>query len=282
MMSETPPKDIIDKWEHCARRFGALYAARYLPEKTTPYMHVFVYHVGFFLRKLGNIECFANYDIESWHRINKRVKSFATVAFGGRTAEDQPKISTLGRQQLHHQYRTQFADINAGENGQQTKRKREEEQEDQNLRPTKRRASTQTPSWTERRLNSSDFRNPFFESVMNEPTEVGVDVDSDELVDTEEQQQEEVESIAMTLIQIQNNAIQLYNLDNTMQVENNNNNNEKTNPAPTNSETHSNEEETEKIIGDFTKKDIAEVLTILETFWYVIEDTNPSITEQHH
>lgn len=168
MMSEHPPNDIVDKWQHCARRFGALYAARYLPEKTTPYMHVFVYHVGYFLKKLGNIECFANYDIESWHKINKRVKSFATVAFGGRT---DPTKNSLGRQQLQYQHRTRYASTILN-------------------RPTKQKG----PNWTERQLQASNFRNPFFESVLNAPVEEGAIAD---VVVTNDKDNESCESELM-------------------------------------------------------------------------------------
>lgn len=232
MMSETPPKDIVDKWEHCARRFGTLYGERYLPEKTTPYMHVFVYHVGFFLRKLGNIECFANYDIESWHKINKRVKNLGTVPFGGRS---DPTKSSLGRQQLQYQHRTRFANNNTNSTPEQnnqnnTTRKQGENNVDQNL---------QAPTWTQRQLNASTFRNPFFESVINGPAEDTVDAVMGEAIDesnesdksdkSDESHESELltkeSTVEMTLIHIRNNYVQLINATPYTETQHENNEN---------------------------------------------------------
>ena len=39
------------EWLEKARAWGALYVSVYSPEDVTPYLHVFVYHVGFFLEK---------------------------------------------------------------------------------------------------------------------------------------------------------------------------------------------------------------------------------------
>lgn len=265
MMSESPPKDIVDKWEHCARRFGTLYTARYLAEKTTPYMHVFVYHVGFFLKKLGNIECFANYDIESWHRINKRIKSFATVAFGGRS---DPTKSTLGRQQLQHQYRTRFAqfdNVNPMEADQnQAKRKRGED-EDQNLRPKKKRATKQSPNWTERQLNAEEFRNPLFESVLNEPPDdLTPDQESNVDVAPEAEEQTHAEpTVEITLIQVRNNIVQLYNM---MPCPNDNNESETNPSSPITSENNTNNTTTKNSASIVTTKDIVEMLTVIRNF----------------
>jgi hypothetical protein len=279
MMSEHPPNDIVDKWQHCARRFGALYAARYLPEKTTPYMHVFVYHVGYFLKKLGNIECFANYDIESWHKINKRVKSFATVAFGGRT---DPTKNSLGRQQLQYQHRTRYAStiLNPAEKGQKNaKRKRDENEEDQNLRPTKQKG----PNWTERQLQASNFRNPFFESVLNAPVEEGAIAD---VVVTNDNDNESCESelmpeestVEMTLVQIRNNFVQLYS---ATLLDTQDENNEQTTNMVTSAENEPKNNTAQKIINELSNEEIAEMLTILGGFLKSIED-DTRVTEQHH
>ena len=108
MMSETPPKDIVDKWEHCARRFGTLYASRYLPEKTTPYMHVFVHHVGYFLKTLGIVITTLNLGIEStresnllrlWHLVEdliQRKAAWGSNSCNTSTGHDLP-ILTLGK-----------------------------------------------------------------------------------------------------------------------------------------------------------------------------------------
>lgn len=40
-----------DDWLDKARAFGHLYTSIYCPEDVTPYLHVFVYHIGFYLEK---------------------------------------------------------------------------------------------------------------------------------------------------------------------------------------------------------------------------------------
>jgi hypothetical protein len=84
MMSLEPNPEVVDNWQRLAVEFAKSFIARYQGTAVTPYMHVFVYHVGHFMKKLGSIESFANYDIESWHKINKRVRSCATSFLGGR------------------------------------------------------------------------------------------------------------------------------------------------------------------------------------------------------
>lgn len=84
MMSLEPDPEVVDNWQRLAVEFAKAFVARYQGAAVTPYMHVFVYHVGHFMKKLGSIESFANYDIESWHKINKRVKNCATSFLGGR------------------------------------------------------------------------------------------------------------------------------------------------------------------------------------------------------
>ena len=83
MMSLEPDPEVVDNWQKLAVEFAKSFVARYQGAAVTPYMHVFVYHVGHFMKKLGSIESFANYDIESWHKINKRVRSCATSFLGG-------------------------------------------------------------------------------------------------------------------------------------------------------------------------------------------------------
>ena len=78
------------------------FVSRYSPEKFTPYMHVFVSHVGFFLREYKEIESFANYDIETKNADNKGFVQRASNRFGG--VADRTGIAT---QQLQREYRMQ-------------------------------------------------------------------------------------------------------------------------------------------------------------------------------
>jgi hypothetical protein len=152
MMSETPPEDIVNNWTPLAKAFGELYVRRFLTEKVTPYMHVFIYHIGDFLNRLGNIECFANYDIESWHSINKRVRALAACAFGGR-ADDVEFKQQLPKQQLQHQERTREEIPIHKKDGQPPKKKRKINHEDK-------------PNWTEKQLDGK-YRPDFFEEKLD-------------------------------------------------------------------------------------------------------------------
>jgi hypothetical protein len=60
-----------EEWLRRARPFGTLFTACYEGRNTTPYIHIFVYHLGFFLEHYHGIEKFANYALESQHRVNK-------------------------------------------------------------------------------------------------------------------------------------------------------------------------------------------------------------------
>ena len=69
------------EWLRMARQFGSHFVARYCKEDVTPYLHVLVYHVGFYLEKYGNLEIFANYAIEGRHRYNKLAIPSGTSGF---------------------------------------------------------------------------------------------------------------------------------------------------------------------------------------------------------
>lgn len=99
-MSDSPSKEVVENWTDLARIFGDAITSVYPPEASiTPYIHVFIYHVGYYLKELGNIECFANYDTESWHKINKQVKAFGTPGYGGRGT------TNIAEHQLQYQER---------------------------------------------------------------------------------------------------------------------------------------------------------------------------------
>ena len=80
---EDEHKIIVDNWCNLARKFGDAFLDVYTSESVTPYMHVFIYHVEHFLKVIGPIEVWANYDIEGWHRINKSAIKHMTSGFGG-------------------------------------------------------------------------------------------------------------------------------------------------------------------------------------------------------
>jgi hypothetical protein len=78
------------------------FVSRYSPEKFTPYMHVFVSHIGFFLKEYKEIESFANYDIETKNADNKGFVQRASNRFGG-----VADCAGIAVQQLEREYRMQ-------------------------------------------------------------------------------------------------------------------------------------------------------------------------------
>ena len=90
-------KQVIDNWTALARKFADLFLNVYTAESVTPYMHVFIYHIEHFLKNVGPIELWANYDIEGWHKINKSTMKHMTSGYGGRNK----KPSNITAEQLH-------------------------------------------------------------------------------------------------------------------------------------------------------------------------------------
>lgn len=87
MMSDSPDPEIVANWLDLGRQFGDTITDRFTEETAiTPYVHVFIYHIGYFMKQLGSVECFANYDIEPRHCQNKLLKNQRTSGIGGRGA----------------------------------------------------------------------------------------------------------------------------------------------------------------------------------------------------
>lgn len=101
VMCYTPDPTIANYWNSFAQKFVAAFKACYCTEDFTPYMHVFSTHVEYWLKEHGNIESFANYDIESKNSINKTVVRHASDRYGG---ENRAK-NNIPLQQLQREYR---------------------------------------------------------------------------------------------------------------------------------------------------------------------------------
>ena len=96
-LASSPAVTVTEKfWLEKARAFGTLFGKVYAKEAVTSYLHLFVYHLGFFLEKYGGIEMLANYGIEGMHAVNKRVISRATNGLSR---------NMVTYQQLAHGYR---------------------------------------------------------------------------------------------------------------------------------------------------------------------------------
>ncbi|GAM22158.1 hypothetical protein SAMD00019534_053330 [Acytostelium subglobosum LB1] len=67
-----------DKWFEYSNRWMVNLISLYDERSVTTYVHTFVYHLGFFLEKYGPLLAFANFSIESSHKVTKQNRLFAT------------------------------------------------------------------------------------------------------------------------------------------------------------------------------------------------------------
>ena len=93
-----------EKWKIDAKEYANLFIQCYGAAAVTPYIHVFVYHLGFYLETYDGVEKFANYPIEGCHLENKRNFQHSTNKFGGKTAtaNNNPGVQLL---RIHNQSR---------------------------------------------------------------------------------------------------------------------------------------------------------------------------------
>jgi len=64
--------DITEQtWRLRARNWGSDLIGNYNAAAITPYIHLFIYHIGAYLEEYGSVEKFANYAIESKHKTIK-------------------------------------------------------------------------------------------------------------------------------------------------------------------------------------------------------------------
>ena len=89
----TQPEVQITEHEWCiqARTWGINFTKCYCEEDVTPYMHVLIYHIGFYLAKYKSVERYANYAIEGKHQENKHTFAQASSGFsrGEKSAAQQ-------------------------------------------------------------------------------------------------------------------------------------------------------------------------------------------------
>jgi len=64
-------KITTEEWTRRARSWASTLVTIYDKMEVTPYLHVFVYHLGFFLVECDSVERFANYSIENKHQSAK-------------------------------------------------------------------------------------------------------------------------------------------------------------------------------------------------------------------
>jgi hypothetical protein len=122
---------------------------RYGTEDFTPYMHLFVAHVGYWLKEHGDIESFANYDIESKNAVNKTVVRHASDRFGGKK---RPK-NHVAKMQMEREFRNEqqlFIVPQPKEKAINTKRKKNRKKENETPNKRRRVGSKEKPNWATR------------------------------------------------------------------------------------------------------------------------------------
>jgi hypothetical protein len=60
-----------EQWKVEVWELGWLYVKCWGQDEVTPYLHVFIYHIGYYLEQYGGIEKFGNYALEGKHSCNK-------------------------------------------------------------------------------------------------------------------------------------------------------------------------------------------------------------------
>ncbi len=93
------------QWRDEAKELGRAIIKLYGREEITPYLHVFIYHVGYFLEHYGGIEKYGNYALEGKHSTNKRILTKMTSRFkyGAAGAVKQQLLANMRIEQ--HQYK---------------------------------------------------------------------------------------------------------------------------------------------------------------------------------
>ena len=73
--------DVEQSWIAKSRAYAKKFTSVYAKEDVTPYMHVLVYHAGFYIAKYGSLEILANFSTEGKHQENKRTVAGASSRF---------------------------------------------------------------------------------------------------------------------------------------------------------------------------------------------------------
>ncbi len=90
-------------WLRAAREWGQKFVRTYGREDVTPYIHVFVYHVGFYLARYRGIEKFATYALEGKHAENKDILAKASnKARHGIVEAARQQLEMNVRLEVHH------------------------------------------------------------------------------------------------------------------------------------------------------------------------------------
>jgi H+/gluconate symporter-like permease len=76
-----------EEWLTHAQEFGQAFIDVYQAEDVTTYIHIFMFHFGFFLDKYNSLEKFANYALEGKHSVIKWILAYSSSGFRYRPSE---------------------------------------------------------------------------------------------------------------------------------------------------------------------------------------------------
>jgi len=92
-----------EEWHTCALKLGKAFLEAYSAEHMTPYLHIFIYHFGYFLKTYNRIKKFANYVLEGKYSEIKHVLAWGTSKFSYRPSKlAQQELVALIQNDLHH------------------------------------------------------------------------------------------------------------------------------------------------------------------------------------
>jgi hypothetical protein len=90
------------QWRAQAIEFGKAFVKAYSKEDVTTYLHIFVYHYGFFLERYNGLEKFANYALEGKHRVLKQILARGTSGFShGPSEAARQQLAALVREEAN-------------------------------------------------------------------------------------------------------------------------------------------------------------------------------------
>lgn len=133
-----------EAWLHEARKWGQLFVRLYCKEDVTPYIHIFVYHIGWYLERYHGIEKFATFALEAKHAENK-------ARYNRSTNKARHCLVTAAKQQLEGHIRQQLHDLHEEEQRQRVG----EEEAHARWGESRRKKKRANPSWAQSALDLS-------------------------------------------------------------------------------------------------------------------------------
>lgn len=102
MQADVPMPEAI--WLMKAHEWGSLYTSIYSSSHVTPYIHLFVYHMGYYQEQYRGIEKFAQYALEGKHFTNKKILVYSSNKFlHGELSTLKQQMQAQLRLEVHNQ-----------------------------------------------------------------------------------------------------------------------------------------------------------------------------------